>query len=106
VFELEQQLAQVRGQIDATRSELALMKGKVAASTLTIDYRSTAVLAPSGALAPVSEALGDVVGILAVIAALLIRAGTVLAPIAGLGALVWWVSRRMQPKTKPTREAG
>lgn len=93
LFEMEQQLAQVRGQIDATRSEIALMRGQVATSELRIDYRSEGVLAPKGSLAPLGAAAGDVVGISVFTLAFLIRALAVLAPVAGLGALVWWLVR-------------
>ncbi|WP_296599056.1 DUF4349 domain-containing protein [Phenylobacterium sp.] len=93
LFEMEQQLAQVRGQIDATRSEIALMRGQVATSELRIDYRSEGVLAPKGSLAPLGAAAGDVVGIFVFTLAFLIRALAVLAPVAGLGALVWWLVR-------------
>jgi hypothetical protein len=98
LFEMEQQLAEVRGQIDATRSQVAMMKGQVAMSTLTVSYRSKGVLAPSGSFAPLGEAAGDVVGILVGVLAFLIRAAAVLAPVAGLAALGWWVIRQAQPK--------
>ena len=98
LFEMEQQLAQVRGEIDATRSEIAMMKGRVAGSTLTISYRSSGVLAPSGSFAPVSEAAGDVVGILVFTLAFMIRAAAVLGPIGVLGWVVW---RATRPTKRP-----
>ncbi|MBU1375837.1 MAG: DUF4349 domain-containing protein [Alphaproteobacteria bacterium] len=93
LFEMEQQLAQVRGQIDATRSHLAMMKGQVATSELRIDYRSEGLVAADGSLAPLSAAAGDVVGIFVFTLAFLIRALAVIAPVAGLGALVWWMAK-------------
>lgn len=105
LFEMEQQLAQVRGQIDATRGRLAMMKGQVATSELRIDYRSEGMGAANGSLAPLGEAAGDVVGILVFTLAFLIRALAVIAPVAGLGALVWWLTKRQEQKkqaaTKP-----
>jgi hypothetical protein len=94
LFEMEQQLAQVRGQIDTARSEVAMMKGRVAMSTLTIDYRSKGVLAPDGSFAPLGDAASDVVGIFVGVLAFLIRAAAVLAAPVGLGALIWVVGQR------------
>lgn len=102
LFEMEQQLAQVRGQIDATRSEIALMKGQVATSELRIAYRSEGVLAPTGSLAPLGEAAGEVVGIFVFTLAFLIRVLAVLAPLAGLGALVWWLAKIQEQRKRTT----
>lgn len=106
LFEMEQQLAEVRGQIDAARSQVAMMKGQVAMSTLTVSYRSKGVLAPSGSFAPLGEAAGDVVGILVGVLAFLIRAAALLAPVAGLAALAWWIVRQAQPKTATRKTPG
>jgi len=102
LFEMEQQLAQVRGQIDATRSQLALMRGQVATSELRIDYRSEGVLAPKGSLAPLGQAAGDVVGIFVFTLAFLIRALAVIAPLAGLGALAWWLAKLQEQRKRAT----
>ena len=95
-FEMEQQLAQVQGDIDATRSALAMMRTRVATSELRIDYRSEGVLAPSGALAPIGAAAEDVVGIFVAVLAFLIRAAAVIAPVAALAGLAWWVARAVR----------
>ena len=92
-FEMEQQLAGVQAEIDAGRSELAMMRTRVATSELRIDYRSEGVLAPHGSLAPLGAAADDVVGIFVGVLAVLIRALALLTPVAGLGALVWWIAR-------------
>ncbi|MEW5683784.1 MAG: DUF4349 domain-containing protein [Pseudomonadota bacterium] len=102
VMEVEAQLAEVRARIDAARSLAASMKGRVAASTLTISYQSSGVLAPSGSLAPLGEAVRDVVGLFVGMLAIMIRAGAVLAPVGGLAAVLWWLQRRMRrPAPKP-----
>jgi len=101
LMQAEQQLAAVRAEIDATRSQAAQMKGRVAASTLTINYRSTGVLAPSGVFAPVGEATGDVAATLAVMTALVIRLGTVVLPLAGLGWLGWRIVRLARRRRSP-----
>lgn len=104
LFEMEQQLAQVRGQIDATRAHLAMMKGQVATSELRIDYRSEGVIAPTGSLAPLGAAAGDVVGIFVFTLAFLIRALAVIAPVAGLGALVWWLAKLQGQRKRAAAE--
>jgi hypothetical protein len=106
LFEMEQQLAEVRGQIDASRSFAGMMKGQVAMSTMTVSYQSKGVLAPSGSFAPLGEAAGDVVGIFVGVLAFLIRAAALLAPVAGLAALVWWVVRQAQPKAATRKTPG
>jgi hypothetical protein len=97
-FEMEQQLAGVQAEIDATRSGLADMRTRVAASELRIDYRSEGLLAPHGSLAPLGSAMDDVVGIFVGALAFLIRALALLTPVAGLGAFAWWLSRKLNPK--------
>lgn len=97
-FELEQQLSDVQAEIDAARSELAVMRTRVATSELRIDYRSEGVLAPRGAMAPVAQAASDVVGIFVFTLAFLIRVLAVIAPVAGLGGLAWWLTRTVQRK--------
>lgn len=96
LIELEQSLAQVQGEIDATNSELTMMRARVAMSEVTIDYESSGVLAPAGAWSPVSSALGDVVDILAGTLGFMIRFAAVLLPWALLiGGLVWLFHKRL-----------
>lgn len=102
-FALEQQLSDVQAEIDAARSQLAVMRTRVATSELRIDYRSEGVLAPRGTLAPVAQAASDVVGIFVFTLAFLIRALAVIAPVVGLGGLAWWLmrtARRKKPEAK------
>ena len=94
-FEMEQQLAQVQGEIDATRSELAMMRTRVATSELRIDYRSEGVLAPSGSFAPVTTAMSDVTSIFMATLAFLIRVLAAIAPVAAVGGGLWWLIRRL-----------
>jgi hypothetical protein len=100
-FEMEQQLAGVQAEIDATRSELSNMRTRVTGSELKIEYRSEGVLAPHGALEPLGQAADDVVGIFVGVLAFLIRALALLTPIAGLGGLVWWLARGARAKPAP-----
>ena len=102
-FEMEQKLAEVQGQIDATSSELATMRTRVATSQLRIDYQSEGVLAPGGSFAPVAAAATDVVGLFMMTLAFLIRALAVLVPVVGVGGVFWWLIRpRLGRKTRVT----
>lgn len=100
---IEQELARVRGTIDATRSALEVMKGRVATSKLTIDYVSRGVAAPDGVESPIKQAfdgfLGNVAGVLAALITLL---SFLLVPALIAGPLVWWgVRRSRRPKAPP-----
>jgi hypothetical protein len=96
LIELEQTLARVQGEIDATNSELTMMRARVAMSDVTIDYESSGVLAPAGAWSPVSNALGDVADILAGTLGFMIRFVAVLAPwVLVIGGIVWLFRKRL-----------
>jgi hypothetical protein len=58
LVELETALAKVQGELDATQSEMAVMRQRLDTSVLTIDYVSADVLAPEGVLAPLASAFG------------------------------------------------
>lgn len=98
---IEQELARVRGTIDATRSALEVMKGRVATSKLTLDYVSRGVAAPDGVESPIKRAfdgfLGNVAGMLAALITLL---SFLLVPGLIAGPIIWWgVRRSRRPKT-------
>ncbi len=93
-LEIERELARVRGEIDATRSQLAVMRGRVAMSSLTIDYSSPAQFGTSSH-SPVASALGAVGNNVELVIALLITLASFLVPLAiVIGPLVWWILRR------------
>jgi hypothetical protein len=100
LVELEQSLAQVQGEIDATNSELTMMRARVAMSDVSIDYQSSGVLAPAGAWSPVNNALGDVADILAGTLGFMIRVVAILAPWALLIGGVAWLFRKRLPKLR------
>lgn len=103
LIELERELARVQGEIDATQSELALMRTRVATSDVTISYASAGVLAPEGVLAPLSEALSDFLRIIVGTLAVMIRVIAALAPwVLAIGALLW-VFRKRLPKIRLRR---
>ncbi|MET0272426.1 MAG: DUF4349 domain-containing protein [Phenylobacterium sp.] len=100
-LELEQELARVQGEIDATRSELAVMRGRVATSELKLTYESSGVLAPQGVLSPLRAAASDVAGIMVAVMAGLMRLFAFLLPVGVISAAVFWLVRGRRPKRTP-----
>lgn len=94
LVEIENQLAQVQGEIDAARSGRAVMSRQVAMSDLAVDYRSTPTFATSRTWTPVGSALRDSSDIVAAVLAFMIRATALLGLPAIVGLLVWRVFRR------------
>jgi predicted small secreted protein len=104
LVETERQLAEVQGEIDASRSELAVMGARVQMANLTVEYRSLAGLAPNSAFRPVKEAGGSFVrNMMGGVAAILTFASFAL-PFAGAGWIVWLVLRRRR-RVIPTAPA-
>lgn len=94
LLEVERELARVGGEIDATRSALAVMRSRVATETLTLTYASRGVLAPEGAFAPVGQAASGVVRNAAGVLGAIITLASFLAPIAlVLGVPAWLLLR-------------
>ena len=93
LLQVEGELARVQGEIDATQSELADMRGRVATSELKLTYESAGVLAPQGVLAPLGKASGDALGLMVMMVAGMIRFAAVLAPVAVVAGLVFWLAR-------------
>lgn len=95
---VERALAEVQGEIDAYQSNLAVMRTRVATSTLNLTYRSRGVTSDPGALEPVTDALSSFVGLMAGTLGVIIRLVAVLL-IPGL--IVWgilWLFRKRLPK--------
>ena len=107
IVEIEGQLAQVRGEIDAAQSSLAMMKNRVRMSALTITYATKGGLARDGAWAPVAEAVRASQGVTAGMVSMLIYLVAGLAPISALAALIWLgvarfrKQRRLRPDSAP-----
>lgn len=59
LLQVERELARVQGELDATRSALAVMRTRVQTSKLDVTYRAAGQLAPDSALRPVTDALGQ-----------------------------------------------
>ncbi|MNS50055.1 hypothetical protein D3C72_826920 [compost metagenome] len=59
LLQVERELARVQGELDATRSALAVMRTRVQTSKLDVAYRAAGQLAPDSAVRPVVDALNS-----------------------------------------------
>lgn len=105
LLETERELARVQGEIDATQSELAVMRTRIATSKLTVTYVSQGSLAPDSAMRPLNNAMHDVVKTVAVGFAVIIYLIAGLFPfLVVFGPVVWLVGRWLK-KRKAARLA-
>ncbi|MBX7248140.1 MAG: DUF4349 domain-containing protein [Caulobacteraceae bacterium] len=105
LLETERELARVQGEIDATQSELAVMRTRIATSKLTVNYYSPGALAPDSAMRPLDKALHDVSKTVAGGFAAIIYILAALFPFAVVfGPLVWLLARWLR-KRKAARVA-
>ena len=92
LVEAEKAVADANEEIDAARSELADMQGRVDFSQVKTGYRDGT---SSGLFAPVREAFGDVAGLIGFTIAGLVRLLAVILPLAVLVLLIRWSWRRL-----------
>ncbi len=93
-LQLEQELARVRGTIDATRSALEVMRGRVAMAKLTVDYVSSGVAAPDGVGSPVKQAVDNFLrNLVLALAGLINLVSFLLIPALVVAVSVWAVLR-------------
>ena len=109
LLEVERELARVQGEIDATQSELAVMRTRVATSKLIISYRSSGVLATPGTVSPLGKAINAFIGIILGGIAAMIYIVAFLLPWALLIGLLLWLFRgpigRMRERGRARKEA-
>ena len=96
-LEIERQLADLQGQLDAQQVELRALNARVQSARLTLDYRQGGMMAADSPTRPVGRALDDAFGLSMGMLAILITAGSVLLPIVVIGGAVWWAIRRRKP---------
>jgi hypothetical protein len=107
LLDVERELARVQGEIDSAQSTLAVMRTRVATSTLSLTYRSFRPPSEAqGAWAPLVEAGREVTETLADSLGTLVRVVVWLAPWALLVGLPLWLLRRRLPRLgrKPRSE--
>ena len=106
LLDVETALAKVQGELDASSSELALSRERVATSALTIDYESSGVLASDNVWAPLTSAINDFAATTVGAFALIVRLVSVLLPWAILaGGGVWFYLKRRAKSAKVSRNA-
>lgn len=108
VMDVQHELTQAQADLDATTSELAVMRTRVAMSKLTIAYNAEGANAPNGPWRPVRQAashfLGNAAGVLAALVSLfsvLLPLGLVIGPLIWLA--IWFAGRNR--RRRPTRPA-
>ena len=114
LLDVERELARVQGEIDATESNLAVMRARVEMSTLTLSYQSSAQSVRSDTFRPLGDAFANFLSIVVtgfaaiiVIIAGMLPFAIVLIPIVW-GLLAWRrrrggrFFRRKEPGTTPT----
>ncbi len=100
-LQVEQEITRVQGEMDAAASELAMMKGRIAMQTLTLEYQSKGMIAPDGVSAPIARASEDFLATMAMVFAALIRIAAVLTPFVIIGGPVVWFFTRRGKARKP-----
>lgn len=110
LLEVERELARVQGEIDATESQLAVMRTRVATSKLTIEYQAASVVAPDSAFRPVGEALNDVVEyVMGGLAFIILMLAALFPFFLVFGPVVWlivrWMRRRKAARLAASGEA-
>lgn len=99
LLEVERELARVQGELDATQSNLAVMRTRVSMSELTLNYQSAPRSVGSDTFEPLRNALAGFLGIIVAGIAVIITIIAGLIPVAlVVGPLVWlalrWRKRR------------
>jgi len=107
LLQVERELARVQGELDATRSALAVMRTRVQTSRLDVTYSAAGQLAPDSAARPVVDALNSAsYAFMSSLGVLILFLASVL-PILLVGApLVWLLWRwRRNVRTRKAAEA-
>ncbi|WP_172448424.1 DUF4349 domain-containing protein [Caulobacter mirabilis] len=105
LVEIERELARVQGEIDSTQSQLAVTRGRVAMSEMTISYNSAGGLAPKGVWSPLTTAFTDFLAIVAFTLAAMVRLIAWTLPWVALIGLAAWLFRKKLPRRLwPARE--
>jgi hypothetical protein len=103
LLEIERELARVQGEIDSAESNLAIMRARVAMSTLDLSYQSESAPVVEGTFSPLTNAIDGFIGTLAfgfgaiiTLIAFLLPWLIVLIPAFWFGAR--WLRRRREAK--------
>jgi hypothetical protein len=91
LLEVERELARVQGEIDATQSNLAVMRTRVSMSELTLSYESAPRSLRSDTFEPLKQAGAGFLGWIVIGFASIITIVGALLPFAIVGGLVVWL---------------
>ena len=104
LVDVETALAKVQGELDATQSEMTVMRQRIATSDVTVEYFSQDVIASDSSLAPLSQAVTGFVGTVASGLAALIGLTAWLLPwVVVVGGLGWVFRKRLPTPRWPWR---
>jgi hypothetical protein len=106
LLEVERELAQVQGEIDATQSALTMMRARVAMSEVSIRYESVVAMPSSSSWAPVLRAIGDIGSAFAGSLAVMIQVVAVVVPWSLIAVAIYWGVRKRRKNSKPKDAAG
>lgn len=98
LLEVERELARVQGEIDATQSNLAVMRTRVAMSELTLNYQSAPRPVGSNTFEPLRNALAGFLGIIVAGFAAIITIIAGLIPIAVVVVPLVWLAFRWRKR--------
>jgi hypothetical protein len=98
LLEVERELARVQGEIDATQSNLVVMRTRVAMSELTLNYQSSPRPVGSDTLEPLRNALADFLGIIVGGFAAIIYVIAGLIPLAIVVVPLVWLALRWRKR--------
>ncbi|HEY0650896.1 DUF4349 domain-containing protein [Phenylobacterium sp.] len=95
LLSVERELARVQGEIDSTQSQLAVMRGRVAMSEISLSYAPGDLVGPT-VRSPLSQSLGGFFGVMAASVAAMLDILAITTPWALLlGAIAWFFRRRL-----------
>lgn len=101
LLEVERELARVQGEVDSAQSNLAVMRTRVATSSLTLTYQSQhPTTQASGAWGPLVEALCEIQSTLAMSLGVLVRVAAFAMPWVLVIGLSLWLMRKRLPRLR------
>ena len=98
LLEVERELARVQGELDATQSNLAVMRTRVAMSELTLNYQSAPRPVGSDTFEPLRNALAGFLGIIVAGIAAIITIIAALIPVALVVVPLVWLALRWRKR--------
>jgi hypothetical protein len=98
LLEVERELARVQGELDATQSNLAVMRTRVAMSELSLQYRSAPRPVGSDTFEPLRNALANFLGIIVAGFAAIITIIAGLIPVAIVVVPIVWLALRWRKR--------